>query len=97
MAVAASQGMQQSCKHFVQSPNSQMMHRQALMWEIQDSAGDSPQMNDLIHREGSNQMLIKGSPQNQSLRQTDRQLLLPSDQGMLSIEAQVDTSNPQSD
>jgi hypothetical protein len=55
------QGMQQSMqggvpggpslyhsRQFVQSPNLQMMHRQALMSEIQDSAGDSPQMNILL-------------------------------------------------
>ena len=101
------QGMQQSMqggpslyhsRQFVQSPNSQMMHRQALMSEIQGSAGDSPQINYFTHREGSNQMLMQGSsPQNQSLRQTDRQSLLPSDQSMLSIGAQGGTSNPQSD
>jgi hypothetical protein len=85
-------------RQFVQSPNSQMMHRQALVSEVQGSAGDNPQINYFTHREGSNQMPIQGSsPQNQSLRERDRQSLLPSDQGMLSIGTQGGTSNPQSD
>jgi hypothetical protein len=72
------QGMQQSMqggpslyhsRQFVQSPNSQMMHRQALMSEIQGSVGDSPQIHYFTHREGSNQMPMQGSsPQNQSDR-----------------------------
>jgi hypothetical protein len=74
-----------------------MMHRQALMSEIQGSAEDSPQINYFTHQEGSNQMPIQGSPQNQSLGQTDRQSLLPSDHCMMSIGAQGGTSNPQSD
>ncbi len=75
-----------------------MMHRQALMSEIQGSAGDGPQINNFTHQEGSNPIPMQGSsPQNQSLRQTDRQSLLPSNQGMLSIGAQGGTSNPQSD
>ncbi len=74
------------------------MHKQALMSEIQGSAGDSPQINYFTHREGSNQMPMQGSSsQNQSLRQTGRQSLLPSDHGMLSIGAQGGSSNPQSD
>ncbi len=83
-------------RQFVQSPNSQMMHRQELMSEIQGSAADSPQIIYFTHQENSNQMLIQGSPQDQSLRQTGRQSLLPSDQGMLSIGAQGGTSYPQS-
>jgi hypothetical protein len=77
------QGMQQSMHggpslyhsiQFVQSLNSQMMHRQALMSKIQGSARDSPQINYFTHQEGSNQMPMQGSsPQNKSLRQTDRQ------------------------
>jgi hypothetical protein len=38
-----------------------MMHRQALMSEIQGSPGDSPQINYFTHREGSNQMPMQGS------------------------------------
>ncbi len=88
---------------YVQSLNSQMLHRQALMSKMQGSAGASAQRYYLTYREieSSNQIPIQGSPQSFSLRLTDRQSLLPPDQGVLSIGliigAQGGTSNPQSD
>ncbi len=62
-----------------------MMQRQAHMSSMQGNAGYSPQINFIAHRDGSTPIMQEECPQSQSLRQVERQLPLPSEQGRLRI------------